>query len=143
MWYENIIPTLNNLSAQVYNSCLMGAANTLACNPLDAAVFESLDTFQYNGNSTEGGEMGYASATVSGGKWKILVSSIVPSGKVVVKYRSPDPMRACCIYAPYVPALLMPYPLGAIPSLTIMSRYATKMLRPEALAVLNITDTEV
>ena len=138
LWFENIIPPLNQLSAQVYNSCLMGAANTLACNPLDAAIFESLNTFEYTGNSVEGGELGYRSATVQGGKWKILVSSIVPSGKVVMKYRSPDPARACVIYAPYVPALLMPYPLGAIPSLTIMSRYATKVVRPEAIAVLTI-----
>jgi len=141
LWFENIIPPLNALSAQVYNSCLMGAANTLACNPLDAAIFESLNTFEYTGNSVEGGEVGYRSATVQGGKWKVLVSSIVPQGSVVVKYRSPDPARACVIYAPYVPALLMPYPLGAIPSLTIMSRYATKAVRSEGIAVMTITES--
>lgn len=140
LWFENVIPVLNKLSAQVYNSCLMGAANTLACNPLDAAVLESLNTFEYTGNSVEGGELGYRSATVQGGKWKILVSSIVPAGSVVMKYRSPDPARASLIYAPYVPALLMPYPLGAIPSLTIMSRYATKVVRPEAIAVLTMNE---
>ena len=140
LWFENVIPPLNKLSAQVYNSCLMGAANTLACNPLDAAVFESLNTFEYIGNSVEGGELGYRSATVQGGKWKILVSSIVPAGTVVIKYRSPDPARASLIYAPYVPALLMPYPLGAIPSLTIMSRYAIKVVRHEAIAVLYMND---
>lgn len=141
LWFENIIPKLNNLSAQVYNSCLMGAANTLACNPLDAAIFESLNGFEYTGNSVDGGDVGYKSATVSGGKWKILVSSIVPVGKVIMKYRSPDLARACYVYAPYVPALLMPYPLGENPSLTIMSRYATKVIRPNALAVLNIIDS--
>ena len=142
MWYENIIPVLNTLSAQVYNSCLMGAANTLACNPLDAAVFESLNTFEYNGNSVDGGEVGYRSATVAGGKWNILVSSIVPQGKVITKYRSDDLARAAYVYAPYVPALLTPYPLGPIPSLTIMSRYSTKVIRNLAIAVLNIVDTE-
>ncbi len=142
LWYENIIPTLNTLSAQVYNTSLMGAANTLACNPLDAAVFESLNGFEYAGNSIDGGDVGYRSATVQGGKWKILVSSLVPKGTVICKYRSTDLARAAFVYAPYVPALLTPYPLGPIPSLTIMTRYATKVIRNEALAVLNITDTD-
>lgn len=142
IWYENVIPVLNTLSAQIYNSCLMGAANTLACNPLDAAVFESLNTFEYNGNSVDGGDVGYRSATVAGGKWKILVSSIVPAGKVITKYRSEDLARAAYVYAPYVPALLTPYPLGPVPSLTIMARYATKVIRPNAIGVLNIIDTE-
>lgn len=140
MWYENIIPTLNELSAQIYNSCLMGPANTLACNPLDAAVFESLNSFEYTGNSVDGGDVGYRSATVTGGKWKILVSSIVPQGKILAKYRSSELTRAAYVYAPYVPALLSPYPLGAVPSLTIMSRYSSKIIRHQALGVLNITD---
>jgi len=140
MWFENVIPVLNDLSAQIYNTCLMGAANTLACNPLDAAIFESLNTFEYTGNSVEGGDVGYRSATVQGGKWKILVSSIVPQGKIIAKYRSNDIVRAAFIYAPYVPALLTPFPLGAIPSLTVMSRYASKVIRNEAIGVLEITN---
>jgi len=140
MWYENIVPTLNDLSAQIYNSCLMGPANTLACNPLDAAVFESLNSFEYTGNSVDGGDVGYRSATVTGGKWKILVSSIVPQGKILAKYRSSELTRAAYVYAPYVPALLSPYPLGAVPSLTIMSRYSSKVIRHQALGILNITD---
>lgn len=141
LWYENVIPTLNNLSAQIYNTSLMGAANTLACNPLDAAIFESLNGFEYAGNSVDGGDVGYRSATVQGGKWKLLVSSLVPKGTIITKYRSNDLSRAAFVYAPYVPALLTPYPLGPIPSLTIMTRYATRVIRNEAIGVLNISDT--
>ena len=142
-WYENILPKLTQLSAQVYNDTLMDSANTIACNPLDAAIFENLDDFNYDGNSVAGGEVGYRAATVQGGKWKILVSSIVPSGKMILKYRSNEMQRASFVYAPYVPAILSPYPIGAIPALTVMTRYASKLIRPEAIAVLNITDTEV
>ena len=139
-WYENVIPVLNDLSAQVYTSSLMGAANVLAANPLDAAIFESLNTFEYVGNSVDGGEVGYRSATVAGGKWKILVSSNVPKGTIIAKYRSSDLARAAYVYAPYVPAILTPYPLGANPSLTILSRYSTKVIRNEALATLTINE---
>jgi len=143
MWYENILPPLSKLSAQIYNSSHMGSANTLACNPLDAAIFESLNTFEYTGTSTTGGDVGYRSATVAGGKWKILVSGVVPQGKILTLYRSNDNARAVFIYAPYVPSLLTPYPLGAIPSLTIMSRYATKVVRNEGIGIMTIVDTSV
>ena len=137
-WLENILPPLTELSANIYNSCLMGSANTLACNPVDAALFENLNDFRYDGNSVEGGEAGYRSATVQGGKWKILTSSIVPAGKIIAKYRSADLQRAAFVYAPYVPALLTPYPLAENPSLTILSRYATKLLRPEAIGIVEV-----
>lgn len=141
MWYENILPPLTQLSAQIYNSCLMGRANTLACNPIDAAIFENLNDFRYDGNSVDGGEAGYRSATVQGGAWKILVSSVVPAGKIIAKYRSTEMQKASYVYAPYVPALLTPYPLGAVPSLTVMSRYASKLIRPEAVGIVEVVDT--
>jgi hypothetical protein len=142
MWMENILPPLTNLSANIYNSCLMGSANTLACNPIDAAIFENINDFRYDGNSVDGGDTGYRSATVQGGKWKILTSSVVPAGKIIVKYRSNELQRAAFVYAPYVPALLTPYPLGTNPSLTILSRYATKVIRPEAIGVVEVVQTE-
>jgi len=138
MWFENILPVLSKLSAQVYNDTFMDSANTIACNPLDAAIFESLNDFGYTGSSAEGGEVGYRTATIQGGKWKILVSSIVPVGKMIVKYKSDEEARAAYVYAPYVPVLLTPYPLGPNPSVTVMSRYASRIVRPEAIAVLNI-----
>ena len=139
-WYENILDDLNTLSAQVYNSSYLGSANTLACNPLDAAIFQSLNSYEYVGGSVDGGSLNYR-ATVGNGAWNVLVSSVVPSGKIIVKYRSNDRSRSVYCYAPYVPALLHPYPLGAIPSMTILSRYATAMVRPEGIAVLTITDS--
>lgn len=141
MWYENILPTMNDLSAQVYNSSLMGRANTVACNPMDAAIFESLNDFRYDGSSADGGDVGYQSASIQGGSWKILVSNVVPQGKMIITYKSDEDQRAVYFYAPYVPAILTPFPLGPKPSLTVMTRYARKCVRPEAITVLNITDT--
>ena len=130
---------LSQLSAQIYNTTFMGSANTLACNPLDAALFESWNNFEYLGNSTSGGEAGYRTATVGSGKWKLLVSSVVPSGSIIVKYRSNEMQRATYVFAPYVPAVLSPYPLGNTPSLTVQSRYATKVIRPGGVGVLTVT----
>jgi len=141
MWMENVLPTLNELSATVYTDTNMAAANVLACNPLDATIFESLQEFRYTGKSDVDGDLGYESATVANGKWRILVSSVVPQGKTVAVYKPVEEIRAVYIFAPYVPAVLSPYPLGPVPSLTVLSRYGTQLIRPQGISVLNITES--
>ena len=138
MWMENVIPVLNNLSAAVYVDTNMAAANTLACNPLDATIFESLQGFKYTGKSDEDGEVGYESASVSNGKWKMLVSSVVPQGKILCVYRPTEEIKASYIFAPYVPSVLTPFPLGNKPSLTVLSRYGSQLVRPQAISVLKV-----
>ena len=142
MWAENILPILTNLSANIYNDTQMGSANVIACNPTEAALLQMLDSFGYQGGSDTGGDVGYHKADIVGGTWKVLVSTIVPAGKMIVKYRGDDLTKAAFVYAPYVPAILTPYPLQSTPSLTVMSRYATKLIRPEAVAVLNVIDSD-
>jgi hypothetical protein len=139
MWMENVLPTLNELSARIYTDTNMAAGNVLACNPLDATIFESLQEFRYTGKSDVDGDLGYESATVANGKWRILVSSVVPQGKVLNVYKPVEEIRAVYIFAPYVPAVLSPYPLGPIPSLTVLSRYGTQLIRPQGISVLNVT----
>jgi hypothetical protein len=119
----------------------MGSANTLGVNPEDAAIFESLNGFSYTGTSVGGGDVGYRTATVQGGKYKILTSSVVPKGRMIAAYKSGDLSRSTVVYAPYVPLLLIPYPLGTNPSLTIMTRYSKRVVRHAALAELKIVDT--
>ena len=140
-WFENVLPPLNNLSAMVYNDTNIAAANVIACNPLDATIFESLNEFRYTGKSDEDGDVGYESATVANGKWKILISNVVPQGKSVVIYKPTEELKAVYIFAPYVPAVLSPFPLGNTPSLTILSRYGSQLVRPQGIAVLNIIES--
>jgi hypothetical protein len=137
-WLENVLPVLNTLSASIYTDTNIAAGNTLACNPLDATIFESLQEFRYTGKSDEDGVVGYESATVANGKWNMLVSSVVPQGKVLCVYKPVEEMKAVYIFAPYVPAVLTPYPLGNTPSLTVLSRYGTQLVRPQGISVLNI-----
>jgi len=137
-WHENIIPVLNTLSAQVYADTNIEAANTVACNPLDAAILEDLQTFNYTGTSSVDGDLGYRSATVAGGKWKILTSAIVPQGTMVIVYKPAEELKSVYFYAPYVPAVLHPYPLTYTPTLTILSRYATALVRAAGIATLTI-----
>jgi len=140
-WLENVLVPLNNLSAAVYTDTNIAAANVMACNPLDATIFESLNEFRYTGKSDEDGDVGYESATVAHGKWRVLISNVVPQGKVLCVYKPVEEMKAVYIFAPYVPCVLTPYPLGNIPSLTVLSRYGTQLIRPQGISVLNVVQT--
>ena len=138
-WHENIIPVLNKLSAQVYTDNNMESANVIAANPLDVAILEDLQGFNYTGTSSVDGNMGYRSATVAGGKWKVLTSAVIPQGTMLLVYKPVEELKSVYIYAPYVPAVLHPYPLGATPSLTILSRYATALIRSNGICACTIT----
>ncbi|MCF8019884.1 MAG: hypothetical protein K9L62_10835 [Vallitaleaceae bacterium] len=137
-WHENIIPELNALSGQIYTDTNIEAGNVIAANPLDVAILEDLQTFNYTGTSSVDGDLGYRSATVAGGKWKILTSAVVPQGQMLMVYKPVEELKAIYFYSPYVPAVLHPYPLGYTPSLTILSRYATALVRSAGIATLTI-----
>jgi hypothetical protein len=137
-WHENIIPVMNQLSGQIYTDTNIEAGNTILANPLDVAILEDLQTFNYTGTSSVDGDLGYRSATVAGGKWKVLTSAVVTQGTMVMVYKPVEELKAIYIYSPYVPAVLHPYPLGYTPSLTILSRYATALIRSAGIATLTI-----
>jgi len=137
-WHENIIPVLNELSGTIYTDTNIEAGNTIAANPLDVAILEDLQTFNYTGTSSVDGDLGYRSATVAGGKWKILTSSVVTQGQMLMVYKPVEELKAVYFYSPYVPAVLHPYPLGFTPSLTILSRYATALVRSAGIATITI-----
>ena len=137
-WHENITYVLNELSAQVYNDTNIDQANTILANPLDVAILEDLNGFAYTGTSSNDGDVGYRQATVAGGKWKVLTSSVVTQGQMVLIYKPVEEIKSIYFYCPYVPAVLHPYPLGYIPSLTILTRYATALVRSNGIAALTI-----
>lgn len=142
-WMENVLPVINKLSAACYVDTNIACANVIACNPLDATIFESLQEYKYNGSSSENGDLGYETASVANGKYKVLISSVVPQGKALMIYKPVEDVKAVYVYSPYVPAILSPYPLGNNPSATILTRYGTQLLRPQGISVLNLVDSSL
>jgi hypothetical protein len=137
-WHENILPVLNVLSAQIYTDTNIDAGNCILANPLDVSILEDLQGFNYTGTSSLDGDMGYRSATVAGGKWKVLTSAVVTAGTMLLVYKPQEELKSIFFYSPYVPAVLHPYPLGYTPSLTILSRYATALVRSNGICSLTI-----
>jgi hypothetical protein len=137
-WHENILVDMNMLSAQVYTDTNIDQANTVLANPVDVAILEDINTFRYSGTSSENGELGFREATVNGGKWKVLTSSVVPQGEMLMVYKPVEEIKCIYLFCPYVPVVLSPYPLGATPSLTILSRNANAMVRNAGIASLKV-----
>lgn len=137
-WHENITPVLNRLSAQIYTDTNIEAGNTILANPIDVAILEDLNGFAYTGTSSIDGDLGYRQATVAGGKWRVLTSAVVTQGSMILVYKPAEELKSVYFYSPYVPAVLHPYPLGYTPHLTILSRYATALVRSNGIAALDI-----
>ena len=137
-WHENIIPVLNKLSNQVYTDTNIAAANTILSNPVDAAILEDINSYSYSGSGALDGDVGYNVATITGGKWRVLSSAVVPQGTMVVIYKPADEIRSVYFHSPYVPAVLHPYPLGNKPTLTILSRYANALVRHNGIGTVTI-----
>ena len=139
LWYENILPKITKLGAQIYTDTNIQEANIIVCNPLDASIFESIDEFSYIGTGSQGGDLGYRTGVLSGGRWKVITSAIVPQGKMLITYKPDVEMKVVYYYAPYQPLTLSPYPLNNTPSMTVLSRYGSVLVRPQGLCELKIT----
>jgi hypothetical protein len=99
-WYQNILQKLMKLSARVYTDTNIGEANVIAANPMDAAIFESLNKFSFDGKGSDGGAVGYTSGNLAQ-RWKVFSSPIVPEGKCILMHKPTDFLRVIYVWAPY------------------------------------------
>jgi hypothetical protein len=138
-WYANVIPVLTQVSASIFTDTNIQAGDLIACNPVDASLLESIDGFTYEGTSQDGGDLSFRTGYTAGRRWKVLTSPIVPMGQMIVTYRPSDEMKSVFLYAPYVPAIIQPYPMMNKPAMTILSRYAMAPVRPNGLGIVQLT----
>lgn len=131
---------LREISDQVYNDTNIGVANTLIGNPMDIGYIKSANEHKFEGNSL-GGNLGQTPvAGTFDDSWKVLSTPIMPKGKVLVILKPDNPDNAVFIFAPYRPLTITPWPMGRKPSITFLSRYASRFIRREGVGVLTITD---
>ncbi|MDW7973514.1 MAG: hypothetical protein RMI01_10000, partial [Thermodesulfovibrio sp.] len=142
-WYKNIILSLERLAATIYRDTNIQAGSLIAVNPNDVNIFTALDdfTFTYESNYMNAG-IGFAEATVAGGKFKVLVSPIVPQGKILMTYKPDLEAKVVYYYCPYIPAIIHPYPLSNVPTISFLTRYAVAPIRPLGLARLDLSVTQ-
>jgi hypothetical protein len=135
MWYETLIETINDVSAQIHRKTLRGGANFIVTSPEVANILEF--TAGFRASVTADDERGTIGAVKVGSlskKWDVYVDPYFPRNLVLVGRRGGSFLESGYVYAPYVPLQVTPTIFGTedfVPRKGVMTRYAKKMVRPD------------
>ncbi len=134
-WYETLIETINEVSAQIHRKTLRGGANFLVTSPEVANILEF--TAGFRASVTADADRGTVGAVKVGSvskKWDVYVDPYFPRNLVLVGRKGGSFLESGYVYAPYVPLQVTPTIFGTedfVPRKGVMTRYAKKMVRPD------------
>jgi hypothetical protein len=134
-WYETLIETINDVSAQIHRKTLRGGANFLVTSPEVANILEF--TAGFRASVTADADRGTVGAVKAGSiskKWDVYVDPYFPRNLVLVGRKGGSFLESGYVYAPYVPLQVTPTIFGTedfVPRKGVMTRYAKKMVRPD------------
>ena len=134
-WYETLIETINDVSAQIHRKTLRGGANFIVCGPEVANILEF--TAGFRASVTADDDRGTVGAVKVGSlskKFDVIVDPYFLRNVVLVGRRGSSFLESGYVYAPYVPLQTTPTIFGPedfVPRKGVMTRYAKKMVRPD------------
>ena len=134
-WYETLVETINDVSAQIHRKTLRGGANFVVVGPEVANILEFTSGFR--ASVTHDDEKGSIGAVKSGSlskKFDVIVDPYFLRNVVLVGRRGSSFLESGYVYAPYVPLQTTPTIFGPedfVPRKGVMTRYAKKMVRPD------------
>jgi hypothetical protein len=134
-WYETLIETINDVSAQVHRKTLRGGANFIVTSPEVANIMEF--TAGFRASVTADDNKGVAGASKVGSiskKFDIYVDPYFPRNLCLVGRKGNSFLESGYVYSPYVPLQVTPTIFGVedfVPRKGVMTRYAKKMVRPD------------
>ena len=134
-WYETLVETINDVSAQIHRKTLRGAANFVVCSPEVANLLEFTAGFRANVTAdSDRGDIGAIKVGSLSKKFDVIVDPYFPRNLVLVGRRGSSFLESGYVYAPYVPLQTTPTIFGVedfVPRKGVMTRYAKKMVRPD------------
>jgi hypothetical protein len=134
-WYETLIETINDVSAQIHRKTLRGGANFIVTSPEVANIMEF--TAGFRASVTADDNKGVAGASKVGSiskKFDIYVDPYFSRNLCLVGRKGNSFLESGYVYAPYVPLQVTPTIFGVedfVPRKGVMTRYAKKMVRPD------------
>jgi hypothetical protein len=143
-WYETLIETINDVSAQIHRKTLRGGANFIVCSPEVANLLEF--TAGFRGSVTHDEDRGQVGAVKVGSlskKFDVYVDPYFPRNVVLAGRKGSSFLESGYVYAPYVPLQMTPTIFGTedfVPRKGVMTRYAKKMVRPDMYGLVIIED---
>ena len=134
-WYETLIETINDVSAQIHRKTLRGGANFLVCGPETANILEFTSGFRAKvTHEDEKGEIGAVNVGSISKKWDIYVDPYFLRNVILIGRKGSSFLESGYVYAPYVPLQVTPTIFGTddfVPRKGVMTRYAKKMVKPD------------
>ena len=134
-WYETLVETINDVSAQIHRKTLRGGANFVVCGPEVANILEFTAGFRASVTADdEKGSIGAVRVGSLSKKFDVVVDPYFPRSVVLVGRRGGSFLESGYVYAPYVPLQTTPTIFGPedfVPRKGVMTRYAKKMVRPD------------
>jgi len=143
-WYETLIETINDISAQIHRKTLRGGANFMVVGPETANILEF--TAGFRASVTHDADTGSAGAVKIGAiskKFDVYVDPYFPRNVVLIGRKGSSFLESGYVYAPYVPLQVTPTIFGVedfVPRKGVMTRYAKKMVRPDMYGLVVIKD---
>ncbi len=134
-WYETLIETINDVSAQIHRKTLRGGANFVVCSPEVANILEFTSGFRASVTADQ--DRGTIGAVKSGSlskKFDVYVDPYFVRNVILVGRKGSSFLESGFVYAPYVPLQVTPTIFGTedfVPRKGVMTRYAKKMVRPD------------
>jgi len=134
-WYETLIETINEVSAQIHRKTLRGGANFVVVSPEIANVLEFTAGFRANVTAdADKGDIGAIKVGSLNRKFDIIVDPYFPRNVILVGRKGASFLESGYVYAPYVPLQTTPTIFGPedfVPRKGVMTRYGKKMVRPD------------
>jgi len=143
-WYETLIESVNDISADIHRKTLRGGANFVVCGPEVANILEF--TAGFRANVTADSDMGMVGAMKSGSlskKFDVYVTHAFPRNVLLVGRKGGSFLESGYVYAPYVPLQVTPTifdPDTFVPRKAVMTRYGKKMVRPDMYGLVIVRD---
>jgi hypothetical protein len=143
-WYETLIETINDVSAQIHRKTLRGGANFVVVSPEVANLLEF--TAGFRGAVTHDDDRGQVGAVKVGSlskKFDVYVDPYFPRNVVLAGRKGSSFLESGYVYAPYVPLQMTPTIFGTedfVPRKGVMTRYAKKMVRPDMYGLVIVHD---
>ena len=134
-WYETLIETINDVSAQIHRKTLRGGANFIVTSPEVANILEFTAGFRANvTHDADKGTIGAVNVGSLSRKFDVHVDPYFPRNLVLIGRKGGSFLESGYVYAPYVPLQVTPTIFGTedfVPRKGVMTRYAKKMVRPD------------
>jgi len=143
-WYQTLIETMNEVSAEMYRKIVAGSANFAVCGPEIANVLEMTSGFA--ANMTVGEDKGNAGTLNIGSvsrKFEIFVTPYISKNIMLIGRKGSEFLESGYVYAPYIPLQMTPLlldPESFTPRKGLMTRFGRKMVRPDFYGIVIVTD---